>query len=179
VHVQGDGAHVVEELGVNGPLAVLPPDGLADDGGAAIGDGLAQGEAALADDAVAEALVGDAAFVGGLGGGGEPALVNAAAVGAVGVGVVGVELDAEAGLEEGAGDPVGARRNRPPVSWRAASARDLTFLVTVLREVTVFMGLWSNGLKELSEFKWLNVSAGIHPLLGRRLQIRRGLASPG
>ena len=63
----------------------------------AILDGLAQGEALLADDAVAEALVGDAAFVGGLGGGGEPAFVNAAAVGAVSIGVVGMELEAQAG----------------------------------------------------------------------------------
>ena len=61
----------------------------------------------LADDAVAQALVRHAAFVGGLGGGGEPALVNAAAVGAVGVGVVGMQLDAQAGLEEGARHPGG------------------------------------------------------------------------
>ena len=107
VHVQGNRPHVVEELRVDRPLAILLPDGLADDGGAAVGDRLAQREASLADHAVAEALVGHAAFVGGLGRRGEPALVNAAAVGAVGVGVVGVELDAQAGLEEGARDPVG------------------------------------------------------------------------
>ena len=107
VHVQGNRPHVVEELRIHRPLAILLPDGLADDGGAAIRDRLAQREPLFADDAVAEALVGHATLVGGLGRGGEPALVNAAAVGAVGVGVVGVELDAQARLEEGARHPVG------------------------------------------------------------------------
>jgi len=115
VHVQGDGAHVIEELRIDRPLAILLPDGLADDGGAALGNGLAQGEALVAGDAIAQAFVGDAAFVGGLGGGGEPAFVNAAAVGAVGVGVVGVELDAQAGLEERAGHP-GGREAQQAVS---------------------------------------------------------------
>ena len=58
VHVQGDRAHVVEELGIDRPLAILLPDSLADEGGAAVGDGLPQGEALFAGDAVAEALVG-------------------------------------------------------------------------------------------------------------------------
>jgi hypothetical protein len=107
VHVQGNWSHVVEELRVHRPLAILLPDDLADDGGAAIRDRLPQREAFFADHAVAEALVGHAALVGRLGGGGEPALVNPAAVGAVGVGVVGMELDAQARLEEGARDPVG------------------------------------------------------------------------
>ena len=107
VHVQGDRPHVVEELRIDRPLAILLPDGFADDCSAAVGDRLAQGEALLSYHAVAEPLVGHAAFVGGFSCGGEPALVNAAAVGAIGVGIVGVELDAQAGLEKGAGDPVG------------------------------------------------------------------------
>src|SRR5208283_1904176 len=107
VHVQGDRPHVVEELGIDWPAAILLPDGLADHHGAAIRDCLAQREALPVHHAVAQALVADAAFVGGLGGGGEPAFVYAPAVGAVGVGIVGVQLDAQAGLEERARDPVG------------------------------------------------------------------------
>ena len=107
VHVVRDRPHVIEEFRVDGPFAVFFPDGFADDGRAAIFDGLGEGEALVADDGVAEALVVGAALVGGDGGGGEPAFVDAAAVQAVGVGVIGVEFDAEAGLEEGARHPGG------------------------------------------------------------------------
>ena len=105
VHVVGDGTHVVEEFGVDGPFSVFVPDGGADDAGAAGVDGVTEGEAFVSDDDVGEAFVGVAAFVGGFGGGAEPAFVDAAAAESVGVGVVGVEFDAKAGLEEGAGGP--------------------------------------------------------------------------
>jgi hypothetical protein len=68
---------------------------------------LTQSKAFLAHDAVAQALVRHAAFVGGFGGGSEPTFVNAAAVQAVGVGVVGMKLDAQTGLEKRAWHPVG------------------------------------------------------------------------
>ena len=107
VHVVGDGAHVVEELGVDRPFTVFVPDVGTDDGGTAGVDGVAEGEAFFADDDVGETLVFGAAFVGGDGGGAEPALVDATAAEAIGVGVVGVEFDAQAGLEKGAGNPGG------------------------------------------------------------------------
>ena len=77
-------------------------------GTAKSGDGLLQGEALLADDNIAEALVGRTIFVGGRGGGGEPAFVDPATVQAEGVEVIGVELQSFAGLEKRAGNP--ARR---------------------------------------------------------------------
>lgn len=107
VEVVGDGAHVIEELRVDGPLSVFVPDEGADDVGSALVDEIAESEAFVSDDDVREAFVIGTAFVGGDGGGAEPAFVDAAAAEAVGVGVIGVELDAEAGLKEGAGDPGG------------------------------------------------------------------------
>ena len=137
----------------------------------------------FADDAVAQALVGHAAFVGGLGGGGEPAFVNAAAVGAVGVGVVGVELDAQAGLEEGARDPVGREAQQAAGVLQGGFDEGLTFLVTVLSEVTVFIGLGLNeldGLKRSNELhgyiRYICESAFIR-CRGQRLQICAGVAS--
>ncbi len=62
---------------------------------------------------VAEAFVGHATFVGGFGGAGEPAFVDAAAVGAVGVVVAGVELDAAAWMEEAARHPGGREAQEP------------------------------------------------------------------
>jgi len=58
-------------------------------------------------DDVGKAFVGGTVVVGGGGGGSEPALVDAAAIEAEGVEVLGVELEALAGLEEGAGNPAG------------------------------------------------------------------------
>jgi hypothetical protein len=54
-----------------------------------------------------------------------------------------MELDPQARL--------GARRNRPPVSCKAVSTRELTFFVTVLSEVTVFIGLRLNVLDGLTK----------------------------
>src|SRR5690606_14989934 len=93
---------------IHRPLAVFVPEGFADDLRAGFGDGVAEGKAMFSDDNVGETFVGIAALVGGFGGGAEPAFVDAAAIEAVGVGVVGVKFDAEAGLEEGAGNPVGS-----------------------------------------------------------------------
>jgi len=104
--MQGDGPHVIKELRIHRPAPILLPDGPAHERGAAFGHRLAQGEPLPARDAVAEPLVGHAALIGGLGGRGKPALVNAAAMGAIGVGVVRVQLDAQAGLEEGARNPI-------------------------------------------------------------------------
>ncbi len=59
----------------------------------------------FADDDIAQAFVGRAIFVGGGRGGGEPALVDAAAVQAERVKVIGMQLEALAGLEKGARHP--------------------------------------------------------------------------
>ena len=109
VHVMGNRPHVIEEFGVDGPFPVFFPDALTDQGGATGVDGVAQGEALIADDTVTEAFIGDAAFIGGLGGGGEPAFVDTTSVQTVGVGVAGMQLDAETGLQKGARDPGGSQ----------------------------------------------------------------------
>ena len=96
----GDRPHVVEELGVDGPLLVLRPDVLADDLRAQFRDDVAQQELLLAGDAVAQPLVGRAAFVGGLGGGGEPAFIDAAAVRAEGVVIVRMEFEPSPRLQQ-------------------------------------------------------------------------------
>ena len=105
VHVVRDRTHVVEELGVDGPLLVLAPDLGTDERGAAFLDGLLQREAGVADDDVGQAFVGGAVVVGGFGRGSEPAFVDTAAAQAEGVEVIRVKLEALAGLEEGARDP--------------------------------------------------------------------------
>src|SRR2546426_12828968 len=93
-------SHVVEELRIDRPLFVFTPNVFADDRGAAPGDGLLQGESLLADDNIAEALIGRAILVGGRGGGGEPAFVDPATVQAEGVEVIGVEFQPFAWLEQ-------------------------------------------------------------------------------
>jgi hypothetical protein len=100
VHVVRYGAHVVEELRVHRPLAVPLPESLADQGRAALGDGLPQRAALAADHRVGKALVRRAIVVCGLGRRGEPSLVDAAAVEAEGVRVVGMQLEPQAGLQE-------------------------------------------------------------------------------
>ena len=112
VHVVGQGAQVVEELGVDGPAAVGLPESVADEVAFELVDGVAE-ENSFQAAAVFEGDEGEA-FVGageravvGRGGGGEPAFVDAAAIAAQGVVVVGVEFDAPAGDAEGARDPGG------------------------------------------------------------------------
>ena len=89
--------------------------------GAAVLDGFAEREPLVSDYAVAQPFIRDPAFVGRFGGGSKPALVNAAAIGAVGVGVVRVQLDAQAGLQERAGDPIGCEPQQ------TLGARQLSF----------------------------------------------------
>jgi len=100
VHVQRDRAHVVEELGINGPATIFFPDGFAHERSAAVGHGLAEGKSLFADDTVAEAFVRNTSFISSFRGGSKPALIDAAAVGAVGVGVIRMKFDAQARLEE-------------------------------------------------------------------------------
>ena len=45
VHVVRNGPHVIEELGVDGPLSIFVPDRRADQGGAAFVDGIEKGKA--------------------------------------------------------------------------------------------------------------------------------------
>ncbi len=102
MHVMGQGAHVVEELRVHRPAAMLLPDAFADDAAPVFVDGIAE-ENLLRPPAVlhhheAQPLMrrGERAVVCGSGRG-EPAFVKAAACAAEGVVVVGVELDAASG----------------------------------------------------------------------------------
>ena len=127
VHVMGDGAHVVEKLRVDRPAFVFLPDCLADDLRAGLFDGVFQQEPLALEDAVAQSLVWGAAVVGGLGGAGEPAFVDAAAVCAQGIPIGRGKFDPLAGVQEvprhpGGGQPQqsaagiqGTAQNRPNI----------------------------------------------------------------
>ena len=105
VHVVRDGAHVVEELRVDRPAFVFLPDRLADDARSGLLDGVLQQEPLAFEHAVAQPFVGRAAFVGGLGGAGEPPLVDAAPMRAQGVPIGWGQLDPLAGVQEVARHP--------------------------------------------------------------------------
>src|SRR5690606_1243144 len=92
MHVQGDRALVVEQLGEDRPAAVALPKLRSDERLAACFDGVAEGRARLPEDAVAQAFVRLAAGIGRLDRRGEPALVDAAAARAEGEDVAPVEL---------------------------------------------------------------------------------------
>ena len=114
VQVVGQRVPVVEEFRVHGPLAVGVPQLLAQQLGAQLADHVHQqhffGLAALFVDDVAQALVGRGQRpVVGLGGGGKPAFVDAAAVGAKRVIVARVQLDAPARDAKRAGHPGGGK----------------------------------------------------------------------
>jgi hypothetical protein len=125
MHVVRNGSHVIEELGIDGPLFVFLPNFLADDGCAAFSNRLAQGEALFAGNDVAEAFVGRAVFVGGGSGGSKPAFVDAAAIETEGIEIVRMKFEAFAGLEERARDP--ARRKSKQTSGVLQSAFDEAF----------------------------------------------------
>ena len=176
VHVVRDRPHVVEELRVHRPAAVLLPDRLADDASRRSPRRPARRvKRSLADHAVAQALVRHAAFVGGLGGGGEPALVNAAAVGAVGVDVVRVQLDAQAGLEERARHPGGRQAQQAAGVLQGGFDEGLDVLGDGFERSDCVHGYW--------KVKWLNELLGYmsQPAFIRcwdeRWQIRWRLAS--
>lgn len=114
MHVMRNRAHVIEELGIDGPLPVFLPNLLADDRWAAFGNCLAQGETLFAGNDVAETFVGRPVFVGGGGCGGEPTFVNAAAIEAKGVEIVRVKFEALARLEKRARDPTGCESKQAP-----------------------------------------------------------------
>ena len=101
----GNGSHVVEELGVHGPAAVLLPNRLAHQSGPGVFDRLTQGEAFFAHDHIAQALICHASLIGRLGCRREPTFIDATAVRPVGVGVIWVEFEAKTRLQEGAGHP--------------------------------------------------------------------------
>jgi hypothetical protein len=103
---------------------------LADQRRAAVLHRLAQREALAAHHAVAQAFVRHAAFVRRLGGGREPALVDAAAVRPVGIGVVRMQLEAQAGLEEGARHP--GRRQAQQASRAGEFGFDLRLRVALM-----------------------------------------------
>ena len=72
MHVVGDWSHVVEELRVNWPFAILIPHRFADDRCAGLGDRIAQRKPLVADDDIGKSLVSRAALVGRHGGRAEP-----------------------------------------------------------------------------------------------------------
>ena len=134
VHVVRDGAHVVEELRVDRPALVLLPDCLADDPRPGLLDGVAEQEPLALEDAVAQALVGGPALVGGLGRAGEPPLVDAAAMRAQGVPVGRGQLDPLAGMQEVARHPGGRQPQQAPAGVAKARSR----IARTLSRLTIF-----------------------------------------
>ena len=105
VHVVRDRTHVVEKLGVDGPLLIFLPDGGANKFGAEFGDGLLQREAHVVDDDVRETFVRRPIIVRCFGGRSEPALVDAAAVKTECIEIIRVKLETFPGLQERAWHP--------------------------------------------------------------------------
>ena len=105
VHVVRDRTHVVEKLGVDGPLPIFLPDGGANKFGAEFGDGLLQREAHVVDDDVRETFVRRPIIVRCFGGRSEPALVDAAAVKTECIEIIRVKLETFPGLQERAWHP--------------------------------------------------------------------------
>ena len=70
---------------------------------------------------VAQAFVRHAAFVGGFGRAGKPALVDAAAIRTVGVPIVRMQLDALARMQKARGTQVGVSRSKPSAASNARS----------------------------------------------------------
>ena len=105
VHVVGDRAEVVEELGVDRPFLVLRPEGVADQLRAVRVDGVLEGELVAVGDDVAQPLVGGRAVVGGGSRRTEPALVDPSTVGPQRVEVLRGQLETSARHQEGTGDP--------------------------------------------------------------------------
>ena len=100
MHMVRDRPHVVEELRIDRPLAVLLEHRLADEPRASLVDRVLQQELLAFERCEAQPLVPDAAFVRRLGGAREPTLVNAAAVGAVGVQIGRMQLDPASRMQE-------------------------------------------------------------------------------
>src|SRR5262245_5177363 len=105
VHVVRNRAHVVEKLRIYGPALVFIKHGLTDESRPGFSDGVAERKSLPAESDVAQPLVGQAAFIGGFGGAGEPAFVNATAISAIGIPIVGMQFDSLAGMQEAARNP--------------------------------------------------------------------------
>ena len=106
VHVVGQGAEIVEELGEDRPALVLIPNGVANDGAFSLGDGVAEQESFAGDADIAKPFVFGATGVVGLGRAGEPALVDTASVEPQRVPIGLGELNAAPRLAEDARNPV-------------------------------------------------------------------------
>ena len=113
VHVVRNRTHVVEELGVDGPLLVLAPNLRTDERSATFLDGLLERETGVADHDVGEAFVGGAVVVGGLGRGSEPAFIDPAAAQAESIEIIRMELKALTRLQEGARHPARSEAQEP------------------------------------------------------------------
>ena len=116
MHVVRNRTHVVEELRVHRPPPVLLPDRLADQRRTAVFDRLAQREPLATHHHIRQAFVRHTALVRRLRRRRKPTLVDAATVRSVSVGVVRMQLQAQAGLQEGTRHP---RRRQPQQASRA------------------------------------------------------------
>ena len=115
---------------------------LADELRAGFGDRVAQQKLLALELAEAQPFVPHAAFVGGFGRAGEPALVDAAAMGAVGVPIVGMQLDPLAGMQKRPRHPGGRepqqalRRRRVPDPRCRRRCRALALSVSTVAMVS-------------------------------------------
>ena len=100
MHVMRDRAHVVEELRVDGPLAVLVPDGIADDLALEFVDCISQQELLAASDDVGQTFIPVAIVVRRFGRRAEPAFIDAAPMHAEGVVVIRMQLEPTSRLQE-------------------------------------------------------------------------------
>ncbi len=108
VEMVGNGAEVVEEFAEQVPAAVAAHDVGAEEAIAFEFDGVLEEDLPAVELDVAEAfIIGGERAVGGLGGGGEPALVDAAAMTAEDVEIARIELETSTRHKEGARHPAG------------------------------------------------------------------------
>ena len=80
VHVVRDRSHVVEEFRVDRPSVIFAKDGRADEFVSLFGDGVLEEEFFSFEEAETEPFVPNASFVGGFGGAGEPAFIDASTI---------------------------------------------------------------------------------------------------
>ena len=112
MEVVRDRAHVVKELGIDGPPLVLVPQRRSDDSTGSLGDRILQQELLAVMDDEALPFMPDAVLVRGVGRAAEPAFVNSATMRPVRIPVAGSELDPLARVEENSAAP----------SWGPAAA---------------------------------------------------------
>ena len=105
MHVEWDGAHVVEKLGEHRPAPIFLVNRRTDQPRPHFCDGVFERESLLLKEDEAQTFVPDAAVVGGFNRASQPALVDSTAVGAVGIEMIRMKTKPAAWMEETARHP--------------------------------------------------------------------------